>query len=374
MLSAAFRNLLYSALPKPAILSPENRRGVPVKCLLVLSNGPNPTFAYYLQERIKHTPLPALTRHLDDPIAGIDPNGVYVIICRYVGLRHLLWLCMHRHRLAGVCLLMDDDIAATVTGKGGTLSYKIFLSALGIAPLPVLNRLLSDIWVSTPQLAQKLSFSKTLPPVVVPPFPPLEYCTPIPSSKARDKVAMAFHSTGVHDGEHEFLLPIVREAMLLCPKLQFEVTTSNRKLERLWKNAGLPPERLRIKPHRNWVDYLTDTKHGGVDILLVPLLHNPTNEARSDTKRFDSARMGAAAIFSRGQVYGRSASVGEMLLDNDHDAWVETILKLAGDQNFRLKVKQATDRAIRTSLANTKCTLPLFQDNAGNQDYATDKS
>ena len=360
----AFREFFYSILPKPAALGSPGARKVPIKRLLVLCNGSNPTFTYYLEERLNRDKFPFDVRYLQDPISGTDPEGVFVIICRYIGPRQLLWLLRNRRRLAGVSLLVDDDIAATVAGKGGTFWYKIYLCALGIAPLPLLNRILSDVWVSTPQLAEAIAPGAVRAPIVLPPLPPAYTFTESPSYRDTNKIMMAFHATGNHDSEHEFLIPIVQDAMSCCPKLHFEVTTSNSKVERAWRMAGLPACRFRLRPLRKWIEYVDETRRQSIDILLVPLLESAVNNARSDTKRFDSARMGAAALFSCGHVYELSASPGEMLVENEHRAWVKNILHLAGSEQVRHAVKNATRNAIETSLDRAISLLPLGEDQA----------
>lgn len=368
MRKTVLRELLYSLLPKPAALWTPKKRSVPIKRVLVLSNGPNPTFTYYLEERLNRTRFPVDIRYPKDTLPPNYPDGVFVIICRYIRPWQLIWLLKNRGRLAGVSLLVDDDIAATVAGKGGTIWYKIYLCASGVAPLPILNRVLSDIWVSTPELAKAIGRSRARVPVVLPPFPPAYTFTWSPEGRDTNKVLMAFHATGNHDSEHEFLIPIVRDAMARCPNLHFEVSASNSKVVRAWKKAALPASRFCFRPYMQWTEYVNETRSRPVDILLVPLIPSEVNNARSDTKRFDSARMGAAGIFSCGNVYGPSASPGEILVENEHFAWVRNILRLANNAELRLEVKNATLTAIESSLSRAAEALPLGEDSDNKND------
>ncbi|MDH0910461.1 hypothetical protein N5C66_22660 [Rhizobium pusense] len=362
MTGTPLRNIFYAVLPKPEARDQRKGRRSPVRRLLVLSNGPNPTFTYYLAERLKYTPFIADVRNLGDGLTDIDPDGLFVIVCRYIRLRQLFWLFRNRKALAGTSLLIDDDIAATIVSKGGTLAYKAYLTALGIAPLLLLNHILSEVWVSTPVLAETLGRNKTSSPIVVPPYPSRDVYTPAFPSKDRQTLVMAFHATGNHDREHEFLVPIVRDALTECPNLYFEVTVSGHKLEQLWVAAGLPRDRLRLEPSKSWKEYLYETKRRQVDIMLVPLLQNKMNDARSSTKRFDVARMGAAAIFSRGHVYGQPSGGDEIFVDNDYHAWVGAILSLAGNAELRHHARKATRAAIKNCLAKTPHGLPLGAD------------
>lgn len=366
MPGTSLRHIFYAILPKPSAGGCQKKQGSPIQRLLVLTNGHNPTFTYYLEERLATAPFATHVRNLNDGLSDIDPEGLFVIVCRYMRLRQLFWLYKHRRRLAGSSLFIDDDIAATVTDGGGTLAYKIYLTALGLVPLPILNRLLSEIWVSTPALAETLGRGRPNSPIVVPPFPPEDTYTPAFSSTAGTVLVMAFHATGNHDSEHKFLMPIVRDALAKCPNLHFEVTASGSRLKLLWMKAGLPPDRFRLKPHQDWRQYLYETKRRHVDIMLVPLVQNRMNDARSTTKRFDVARMGAAAIFSRGHVYEQYANDGEILVDNNRQAWTEAILSLAASAELRHRAKNATQTAVRTYLANTPNILPL---GAGKQKF-----
>ncbi|WP_312608834.1 hypothetical protein [Agrobacterium pusense] len=362
MTGAPLRNILYAVLPKPEVRDRRRGRKSPIRRLLILSNGPNPTFTYYLAERLKYTPFVADVRGVGDGLTDIDPDRLFVILCRYAGLRQLFWLFRNRRALSGISLLIDDDIAATVVSKGGTLAYKAYLTALGIAPLFLLNHILSEIWVSTPALAERLGRSKRNSPIILPPYPAEETYTPGFTYKNDQNLVMAFHATGNHDMEHEFLVPIVREALTECPNLHFEVTVSGARLRRLWMGAGLPQDRLKLQPSMNWKQYLYETRRRRVDIMLVPLLQNQMNDARSSTKRFDVARIGAAAIFSCGQVYGLSKNGDEILVDNNHQAWVRAILSLVGNAELRYRVRDATQAAITNCLAKTPNTLPLGVD------------
>lgn len=329
----------------------------------MLTNGRNPTFTYYLEERLARSTLKADVRSLTARLDDVDPDGLAVILCRYARPLQLLWLYRNRRRLAAVSLFIDDDVAATVTAKQGSGLYKIYLAALGLVPLPVLNRILTDVWVSTPALASVLPAGGSSAKVVLPPFPPPEAFTPLaPDDGEGDRLIMAFHATGSHDGEHAFLVPIVREALERCSKLHFEVVAEGRPA-RLWAEARLPAARFSLSPKRDWSSYLAETARRRIDILLVPLLRSKVNDVRSSTKRFDAARMGAAAVFSRCPAYDHEADPNEILIENDIQAWVGAICLLAEDGDLRRRTRDATMSAVRMLLANTTAFLPVTPEN-----------
>src|SRR5690606_6927084 len=175
--------------------------------LLVLTNGYNPTLTYYLEERLSPSPLASDIRGLTDRLDDLDPDGLFVIVCRYIRPRQLLWLYRNRRKLAGTCLFIDDDVAATGTAKGGSLAYQDYLLAMGIAPLPAFNQLLTAVWASTPALAAALeASSRSRSVTTLAPFPPQATITPAVSDGNNDPLIIAFHATGSHDAEHAFLV------------------------------------------------------------------------------------------------------------------------------------------------------------------------
>lgn len=358
MSTLKLRDLIYSLLPKPAARTRVADTERQATRLLVLTNGRNPTFTYYLEERLALSSLNVEVRSLTERLEDIDPVGLGVILCRYVRPRQLLWLYRHRRRLASVCLLIDDDVAATVTSNQGSWTYKAYLTGLGIAPLPVLNRILTRVWASTPALASAFEANRARASAILPPFPPAEAFTPLATdSQGNGRLLMAFHATGSHDGEHAFLVPIVREVLERWDNVDFEVVAEGEPA-RLWGRAQLPAHRIALSPKRDWTAYLAETARRRIDILLVPLLQNRMNDVRSSTKRFDAARMGAAAIFSLCPAYTAAADGGEILVRNDAQSWVKAIGCLVEDGELRRRTREATVNAVKTILANTTAAFP----------------
>lgn len=352
------RDLIYFLLPKPVA---RNRAAAGRRLatrLLVLSNGRNPTFTYYLEERLARSSLEVEVRDLTERLDDVDPVGLGVILCRYVRPRQLLWLYRNRTQLAHISLLIDDDVAATVTAGQGSHLYKAYLMAIGIAPLPVLNRVLTDVWVSTPALAAVLEAKELRACALLPPFPPAEALRSLAADAADgDRVIMAFHATGSHDAEHAFLVPLVREILARYENVQFEVVAEGWSA-RLWSRAGLPADRFVLHPKRDWSAYLAETARQRIDILLVPLLQNRMNDVRSSTKRFDATRMGAAAVFSLCPAYCHAADADEILVGNDAQSWLAAIGRLVEDGDLRRRTRNATLRAVETTLASTTASFP----------------
>jgi hypothetical protein len=357
MLMRGFGDVLYKIIPKPRVRHQAAGNRQTAERLLVLTKGNNPTFSYYLEERLNRSPYPSQVRDLADGLDDIDPEGLFVVICRYIRPRQLQWLYRNRKRIAGAALFLDDDIAATLVSREGELGYKAYITAVGILPLMVLNRVLTDIWVSTPALRKALE-GKTAGIKVVGPLPAKLTYDRRKNDTETGHVVMAFHTGGCHEAEHNFLVPVVREALRRCRNLRYEVVATG-KIAKMWQNADLPEGQFVIHSNKIWADYLEDTLKSKVDILLVPLAQSRMNDVRAGTKRIDAVRMGAAAILSRSHVYQHAASNGEVFVDYDPTDWVEEICRLAGNITLRHRARDATANVVKWIAENEAASFPL---------------
>jgi hypothetical protein len=340
------RSFIYRQCRRPqALWTTKGSEPVPASGILVLSKHPNPTFSYYLEERIAALAgLSVVIRDIDEPLEGLDPGGLFVIVCRYIKPRQLRWLEAHRHRISGVAYFVDDDMAAVIAGPEAGWEYKWKLVRLALGPLRRLNPMLSDVWASTEALASALG-SDPLTITVLPPYPPENLAVAEPAADHRRELTMIYHATGIHRQEHAFLIPIVETAMRKYENLCFAVI-ANGEIARWWRNSAIDKRRLTISRALSWNDYLRATSGRQVDISLVPLLEGRVNNARSDTKRIDISRSGAAAIFSRCATYQRCAMPGEFHVMNTANDWDAAIDALVQGNELRMAARDATRKSI----------------------------
>jgi hypothetical protein len=349
------KNWIYHKLPKPYARRKNDVKPEQVKRVLVVREGQNPSFTYYLEARLKTLDLPVNVIENAGSVKDIDPSTTFVIICRYIRLSKLLWLWRHREKFPGVALFMDDDIAATVVEGQSGLGYKLYLIGLGLIPLVYLNRVLTCVWASTSLLAKSLKAD-----AVVSPFPGYHVFTQVGHNNRKlDGICwIAFHATGAHDAEHLFLMPIVMEALKMLPDLHFEVVAEER-LAKLWRQAlAAFNERVQIISPLSWTDYLEHPGSLRADILLVPLLSGRVNNARADTKRIDASRLGAATIFSRCETYERCFTEGEIMVNNDVQSWIDAIECLVLVSERRLQARNATATSMLKMLRLASPQLP----------------
>ncbi|THF49753.1 hypothetical protein [Allorhizobium terrae] len=364
-MKSAIKNWLYHALPKPCARREISLISAPVKRVLVIREGPNPSFTYYLEARLKTLEVPFDVIENTGTVAEIDPATTFVIICRYIRLSKFFWLWRHRAEFPGVALFIDDDIAATVVEGHSGLGYKIYLIGLGLIPLIYLNRVLTGVWASTTVLAESLRANAILPPF---PAPDVYVQDTEGGSNSDGTCRMAFHATGAHDAEHAFLMPIVKTALHMLPNLHFKVVAEER-LAKIWRHELRDfSGRVQTISPLPWPDYLKNASHLQTDILLVPLLNGRVNNARADTKRIDASRLAAAAIFSRCKTYERCFTEKEIMVDNDVQSWLDAIKCLVLNKDRRQEARYATSASVIEMLRQASPQLPGLGDFCSKRD------
>lgn len=349
LLRRRIRSVAHSvarALPRPVALSDRvvGESGLAAKRVVVFARLPNPSVDYYLRARLSAPGMPPAEIHdiRNADVTALDPDGAFVIICRYATRHVLKWVDRHSRRLAGVGYFTDDDIGAVVTGSEAKIGYRLFLYQRALAPLRRLNRHIDVVWTATPALAEALGNDRIR---VLSPAPPASIWRKAADgieaiadgNRPSKDVRIVYHATGIHLREHVFLAPIVAEVLRRRPSVRFEVTADNRARE-YW--ADLP--RVSVVAPSSWDEYLDRTSRERADIALVPLLASRANRVRAGTKRIDVARLGAAGVFSRSDAYGEHDGLGEIILENQPETWVATILRLVDDAELRRSVAFAT--------------------------------
>ncbi|MBM3094842.1 hypothetical protein GFB56_29285 [Ensifer sp. T173] len=340
-----FHNTVGALLPQPRTRRSTFTEAV-ARSIVVFRQGENPSFSYFLEERLRFydARIPVNVRCLDHDIADINPEGCFVIICRYLGWRQVKWIERHAAKLAGVGMFIDDDVSAIVLDSDTPLPYRVKLARLHLWPLRRLNAHLDIVWAATPTLVRVLESNGA----VVRLLPPLPTGTDVlPAMRTGNDhcLIIGYHATGIHRAEHAFLKPIIDEILSRHENVIFEVTADRRNAT-IWQNKKSTESRLRILPPLPWKEFALRSRHSPADIALVPLLDGRINSARADTKRIDVSRMGAAAIYSNSEVYSRNQSEGEMLVENNPAAWIAAIQTLLNSKSAREAARSATFKAV----------------------------
>lgn len=261
-----------------------------------------------------------------------------IVVVRY--LPHLWLKPLAQLRADGLTLayLMDDDLLDPSVQKPLPLTYRRRLWDRVTRLHQRLPQLVDHLWVTSAWLAEKYGHlgAELLP---LAPHPDLLSVQP--------RLQLAYLGTSVHEAEFIWLLPLLESLQKRHSHTHVELfgdLTINRRFRHL--------PRLRILHPMSWDNYLAETGHGRVDILLTPLLPAPFNAARAAVKVIDAARCGAAGLYSDREPY-RSViqdGVDGLLLDDDQESWLSAIARLISDPEERRRLAAAgRQRALQLS-------------------------
>jgi glycosyltransferase involved in cell wall biosynthesis len=313
--------ILPSSGPAPGVFTGE---------LIVVQERPNPTSDYYLKPYLHGIARSVVwLDHAAAPTSSADA----VVFVRYVPKAWQAWVEQRRAQLAGLALLIDDDLFDLSAAAAMPWRYRWKLARLATWRQGWLRRFGAELWVSTPYLADK--YADWQPRLLTP--------QPLPAPTEADPTVVFYHGSASHRAEIEWLAPIVREALAQAPTLAFEIIGDAR-VNRLYR--GLP--RTSVAHPLGWENYLAFCQRGPRHIGLAPLLPGAFNAARSTVKFYDIERCGAAGIYSNRPPFADFVRPGEdgLLLDNDPALWLDAILRLAADPALRLRIAQAAARRV----------------------------
>ncbi|SEQ36684.1 hypothetical protein SAMN05216548_104103 [Faunimonas pinastri] len=311
----------------PALM-PSGRLRRPVRRIIAVQAGPNPSFDYYLGPRLRRFgKMPYEIVDIDRVPSLLDAerlDGTLILFCRYLTAA---WLDLIEARggiLAGVALFLDDDIDALFADRSVPADYKLRLLRLHLSHRRRLASCLDLLYVANPRIAERDSLAelRLLSPMSGPRDEPR-------SREPQIGLRVAFHSTSVHRGEHRWLRPVLRDALKAEPGITAEVAAGLR-LRLLWRGQ----RGIRFLRSRSWPDFRRDTAERGADLLLAPLLPSPANAARAATKRIDAMRLGAALLVSDAEIYKPNAeelALG-MCVPIEPGRWSQALVALAHDR------------------------------------------
>jgi len=245
------------------------------------------------------------------------------------------WLApLARLREAGVTLayLMDDDLLDPAAQALLPRSYRRRLWERVTRLHHRVPRLVDRIWVTSDFLFHKYAHlgAEQLP---LRPDPEL--------LQIRPRLQLAYLGTSVHEAEFAWLLPLLEELQRRQSHTHVELfgdLAINRRFR------GLP--RVRILHPMAWDNFLAETGHGRIDILLCPLLSSPFNAARAAVKLIDAARSGAVGLYSDRSPYREAVEHGVdgLLLDDEAQTWLAAIERLIQQPKERQRLAEAGRR------------------------------
>lgn len=324
-----------------------------IKSIVVVVAGPNPTFDYYLAPRLEKLGVAHRVIDVDaDPyrtLADISPDGVLVLFCRYVSGAWLRWTEQHASAIAGVALMVDDDIDALFADSTVPFDYRLRLLRRHLFHRRSLARQCGLLFVSGEVLAKRHAGTH---PVVLGPIAQ-DADTPQMTRDAASRVA--FHGTSVHAAEHRWLRQVVASVERQAPAITFDVIASP---PLSWRWRGL--SNVSITAPASWPAYRAASRAAGAQLALAPLMPSAANAARAWTKRIDAMRLGAALLVSDAEVYRVSSEERElgMCVPLDPQSWSDAIPRLLGDTQRLARLRDLNREFV---MRESSGAAPLFE-------------
>ena len=178
------RRTFSLAFASPRMVNPQGHYDVRA-CdgILVLQRGENPSTDYYLRPRLEQAAsapvcLADLEASPDDCglLAPAGAQALMVILCRYGAESWLNALGARRERLSRVVFFMDDDLPAMMRDPGLPRSVRGKAALHFGAQADAISAIASEVWVSTPVLADRYA---GIAPSVLTPMPEADPPAPV---------------------------------------------------------------------------------------------------------------------------------------------------------------------------------------------------
>jgi hypothetical protein len=294
--------------------------------ILLLEEGRTPSGDYILAPWLARLGPPVLRLDARQaPQTGQLERGDFVVVQRYL---HAPWrraLERQRGELAGLAWFLDDDLLDERALEELAVPYQRKVRQLAFDQRPWFEQMGSQWWVATDALAMKYAAAS---PTVLPFAPPRGLACPAAG------VRIVYHGTASHQAEIEWLHPVIAEVQRRCTDTHFELF-GELPVNRQWRD--LP--RVAVLHPMRWESYLAHTAAHAADIGLAPLLPGVFNAARGPVKFVDYTRQGALGLYSRVPPYEGYVRDGldGVLLPNEPKAWIDAIVRWAGDAAGRAR-------------------------------------
>lgn len=292
-------------------------------CAYLVEEHANPSSDFFVLPAAAALGLRVIRRGFHELPNASELHGAVVIFVRYVPPAWARLIETVRPLLGRLIFFMDDDLLDAGASAGLPWRYRFKLARLVAWRRPWLQRQGVELWVSSPYLREKYAAWGA------------KLVLPMPLPSALESRRVFYHGSASHRAEIHWLRPVLEEVLRRDERVSFEIG-GGRAVYRLYR--GLP--RVTVVHPMQWPAYQATLAWPGRHIGLAPLLDSPFNRARSWTKFFDITRSGAVGIYPPNSVYAEVVrdGVDGLVVDLHEEAWVKTILRLAGDEPFRQKL------------------------------------
>ncbi len=270
-------------------------------------------------------------------LSDILTEGTLLILVRDIPLPLLKRLLQENFPVAGIVWFADDDFSAAGLDETLPKPYRKKLQSWYQKAKPYLTRLCSEIWVSTPYLAEKYQLSEKAV------LPPVEPKAPV----NKPVIRCFYHGSSSHTQEWAFLQKVIESVQARNSNTLFEVI-GDHALYKTFRNIP----RVQVLHPMSWSDYLIMTSSRAMDIGLAPLMDTPFNLARSHTKFLDICRQQAVGIYSERFPVAESIKTHNagLVVSDSVEEWVASIeCLLSSDRDVLYRNAEKLKRTLHTS-------------------------
>ena len=352
------RRAVSLARARPRMVNPQGHyEPRPHDSILVLQRGENASTDYYIRGRLSEATVPVEIADLDSSadqcrlLADDATRAALVIVCRYASKAWLDLLQVGRDRLSRVAYFMDDDLPAMIRDSGLPRSVRSKVALHFGEHVDQLDHLASEVWVSSPVLAERYADAR---PRLLSPLP--EADPPEPAGPLERRVV--YHGTDVHGPERRFVVEVARTLAASGCDALVEITGDHALRAAC---AGLA--NVTVTPQLPWPEYRRSHSGPSAAISLAPLFPSEVNDARAPVKAFDAARLGATGLYADAPPYRRDVrpEVDGLILPMVPDAWAEAIIELLSDAPRRMNLAHAA-RGRLIALRRSRPAFPTPMD------------
>ena len=295
------------------------------KQAIIIHSGLNPTNDYFFahQEQIFNINIcERVDLSQTKELPHVTPDTL-VIVIRYFNDSIIKWLKAHKKQGGAIVLFMDDDLPSNIQDLSLPWQYRIKLWNFFGRYIAEIEKLCSELWVSTKTLQ---NIYQHLPTKLIIPNYKLAH--------TEEQIFYFYHgSPSTHRQDIEWLRTVIELTQSNSTKLSFMII-GNKHVKQLF--ANIP--KVIILHTMSWSTYIQTLPYIPHHIGLAPLTPTSFNATRSPTKFFDFTRLNAVGIYADTKPYKdfvRSNYDG-ILLNHDPEEWSKNIIQLAENQQQRL--------------------------------------
>jgi hypothetical protein len=234
-------------------------------------------------------------------------------------------------RFDRIYLLIDDDLESIELSDGLPKDYRKRLIGYREGPYRRLLEMVTDVVAPSENILKTYARKRS---VLLDPAQCHEAAGLMHHSMVRP-FDIVFAATRSHIQDLGHIAPALADLLHRRPDARL-TTFLNGHAPKVLRNL---PNAIHL-PNMEWSRYRSYVAENRFHVAIAPALDTPFNRARSISKLHDHAALGAAGVYSAQQPFNRvvTHNASGVLLPNNPDEWLHTLLDLAERRDKTLKI------------------------------------